>query len=231
MSLTGIEVGDGRTRIRHGLLRAQQLPGRHGWTRIGLVATEALLLGGDAVELEVTLDHGARLELFEVPGTVAYHGRGRRAAWQTRITLAAGSRLRCRGEPFVVADGADVDRSLDLDLEPSASAVLREIVVFGRSGEQGGRLRNRTCLRVSGEPVLLEDQCLDGPTRNLPGILGDHRVVDTVIMLGDLQVPLAPRRSTSFSLAGGHGALIRHLGHQAADSPIPDLYASLTREA
>jgi urease accessory protein len=231
LSLTGIEVGDGRTRTRHGLLRAQQLPGGHGWTRIGLVATEALLLGGDTVELEVTLDHGARLELFEVAGTVAYHGRGRRAAWQVRVRLAAGARLRCRGEPFVVADGADVERSLDLDLAPAASAVLREIVVFGRSGEQGGRLRNRTCLRVSGEPVLLEDQCLDGPTRILPGILGDHRVIDTVTMLGDFQMPLAPPRSTSFSLAGGHGALIRHLGHQVAESPIPDLYASLTREA
>jgi urease accessory protein len=231
LSLTGIEVGNGRTRTRHGSLRAQQLPGRHGWTRIGLVATEALLLGGDTVELEVTLDHGAHLELFEVAGTVAYHGRGRRAAWQARITLAAGARLRCRGVPFIVADGADVDRRMDLDLEPSATAVLREIVIFGRSGEQGGRLRNRTCLRVSGEPVLLEDQRLDGPTRILPGILGDHRVIDTVTMLGDLQVPVAPPGSASFSLPGGHGAVIRHLGHQAAESPIPDLYASLTRDA
>jgi urease accessory protein len=230
LSLTGIEVGDGRTRTRHGLLRAQQLPSRHGWTRIGLVATEALLLGGDTVELEVTLDHGARLELFEVAGTVAYHGRGRPSAWRARISLAAGSRLRCRGEPFVVADGADVDRSLDLDLEPSASAVLREIVVFGRSGEEGGRLRNRTCLRVSGEPVLLEDQCLDGPTRILPGILGDHRVIDTVIALGQSQVPQVPPNSASFSLLGGHGTLVRYLGPQAADSPIPELYASVTSD-
>jgi len=104
-------------------------------------------------------------------------------------------------------------------------------VVFGRSGEEGGRLRNRTCLRVSGEPVLLEDQSLDGLTRILPGILGDHRVIDTVIMLGQFQVPQAAPNSASFSLLGGHGTLVRHLGHQAADSPIPDLYASLTKEA
>jgi urease accessory protein len=228
LSLTGIEVGEGRTRTRHGLLRAQQLPSRHGWTRIGLVATEALLLGGDTVELEVSLGDGARLELFEVAGTVAYHGHDRPSAWRVRMTLAAGARLQCRGEPFVVADGADVDRSLDLDLQPSARAVLREVVVFGRSGEQGGRLRNRTCLRVGGEPVLLEDQCLDGPARLFPGILGGCRVIDTVILLGPCQVPEPPPNCASFSLLGGRGTLVRHLGHEAVESPIPDLYASVT---
>jgi urease accessory protein len=228
LSLTSIQVGEGGIRTRHGLLRAQELPNRHGWTRIALVATEALLLGGDTVELDVTLDKGARLDLFEVAGTVAYDGRGRQSAWQSRITLAAGARLRWPGEPFVVADGADVERSLDLDREPSATAMVREVLVFGRSGEHGGRLRNRTRLRVGGEPVLLEDQRLDGPARTLPGILGDHRVIDTAIMLGHCEVPQAPPNSTSFRLLGGHGALVRYLGHEAADSPIPDLYASVS---
>ena len=230
MSLTGIRVGEGRTGTRHGLLRAQELPSRHGWTRIALVATEALLLGGDTVELDIALDQGARLELFEVAGTVAYHGGGRQSAWRTRITLAAGAKLRWQGKPFVVADGADVERSLDLDLEPSATAVLREFVILGRSGERGGRLRNRTCLRVDREPVLLEDQHFDGTTRLLPGILGDQRVVDTVMTLGPCQVPQPPPNSASFSLLGGHGTLVRHLGCQAAESPIPDLYATLTSD-
>ena len=63
--------------------------------------------------------------------------------------------------------------------------------------------------------MLLEDQHLDGTTRMLPGILGDHRVIDTVIMLGHCEVPQAPPNSTSFSLLGGHGALVRYLGHEA----------------
>ena len=43
-----------------------------GWS-----ATTALLLGGDAVELVVEVGPGAVLDLFDVAGTVAYHGRGR----------------------------------------------------------------------------------------------------------------------------------------------------------
>jgi hypothetical protein len=53
-------------------------------------------------------------------------------------------------------------------------------------------------------------------------------VIDTVIMLGPCEVPQAPPNSASFRLLGGHGTLVRHLGQQAARSPIPDLYASVT---
>ena len=83
--------------------------------RIGLLATTALLLGGDEVEIEVSVGEGMRLDLFDIAGTVAYHGRGRPAAWHVRIELADGAELRYRGEPFVVADGADVHRTLRVD--------------------------------------------------------------------------------------------------------------------
>ena len=61
----------------------------------------------------------------------------------------------------MVADGADVLRTLELDLDGSATLRLRETLVLGRSGEVGGRLRTRTGIRIDGEPVLLEDQRLD----------------------------------------------------------------------
>ena len=69
--------------MRDGLLRAQRLHGPAGPVPgSALVGQTALLLGGDAVELDVRVGPGARLELCDVAGTVAYDGRGRSARWR-----------------------------------------------------------------------------------------------------------------------------------------------------
>ena len=116
---------------------------------------------------------------------MAYHGRGRPAAWHTTLTLADGARLRYRGEPFVIADGADVRRTLVVELAGSARCVLRETVVLGRADETGGRLLSRTDVRREQRPIWLEELDLDpNGIRNLPGVLGRHRVIDSLVSLG-----------------------------------------------
>ena len=232
----GVARQGGRHRVAlvGGLIRPQLVLERPDHVRIGLVATTALLLGGDEVELEVELGPGACLELFDVAGTVAYHGRGRAAAWRTRIMLAEQARLRYQGAPFVVAEGADVERTLDLSVDPTANVWLRETVVLGRSGETGGRLRSRTEVAVAGRQVLLEDQILDpSGIRRSPGMLGTHRVIDTVLTLGDDGVG-ADRASVGtavrFGLEGGVGSLTRYLGADVAGSPLePDRRSEILR--
>ena len=192
----------------------------------GCVATTALLLGGDEVELEVRVGRDASLELFDVAGTVAYHGRGRSASWRVTIVLENGAGLDYRGAPFVVSDGADVVRTLDLGLDPTASMRLRETVVLGRSGQVGGRLRNRTAITVGGRPALLEDQLFDpSGIRSSPGMLGSHRVIDTVVALGPNALgsdepSLLPGGAVRFGLVGGVGSLTRYLGADVAGSPL-----------
>jgi urease accessory protein len=222
--LTRLDVQRDRIELKPGLLRAQQVRGRDGTPRVGLVATTALLLGGDTVEIEVRVGPGASLEIFDVAGTVAYDGRGMPAEWHVRITVGAGSKLVWHGQPFVVADGADVDRTLRIDLEATASMVLRETLVLGRTRQRGGRIRNCTEISAAGTPVLLEDQLLDPDgTRTLPGVLGDHRIVDTVIALGDEAAPIAvPAPAVSFTLPSGAGTMIRYVGHEFAESPLHD---------
>ena len=175
-----------RVFARPGLIRAQTIRNDARSCRIGLLATtRAAARRRPAWRSRWRWVLGRPLELFDVAGTVAYHGRGRPAAWHTTARVAAGGTLRWSGEPFVVADGADVQRTLDLDLDAAATLRLRETLVLGRSGEVGGRLRNRTGIRVGGEPVLLEDQLLDpAGLRGHPGMLGDRRVIDTVITVG-----------------------------------------------
>lgn len=214
-----------RTRLRSGLLRPQQLHGPGDRCRVGLLATTALLLGGDAVELEVHVGAGVTLELADVAGTMAYDGRGRPARWDVSIRVADGGRLWWSGEPFVVADGADVSRRLDLHLALGAAALVRETLVLGRAGQLGGVLRNQTSVQVDGRPVLVEDQVLDASgQRLLPGMLGQLRVVDTVLAAGlAWSAPPDDRRSgwtTTCRLPADGARLTRHLGHELACSPL-----------
>ena len=76
--------------------------------------------------------------------------------------MADGAGLRWAGEPFVVADGADVPRTLVV-ARPDPPVRLRETLVLGRSGEVGGRLRTRTDLRVAGVEVWREDKSWTRP--------------------------------------------------------------------
>lgn len=218
---------DGRPRLRarSGLLRAQQVRAPKGWTKIGLIAGTALLLGGDRVELSVEVAAGARLWLFEVAGTVAYDGRGRSASWRVDVRVAADAQLIMAAEPFVVAAGADVDRTFALDVAGSGTALIRETLVLGRTGEVGGRLRNQTSISRDATAVAIEDQRLDRETRRLPGILGENRVLDTIteIAVASDRAPVVG--ATTFALPEEAGTAARWIGTELADSPLHPVWS------
>ena len=141
------------------------------------------------------------------------------ASWRTILSLADGAGLRYAGQPFVVSDGADVTRTLSIDVAGSARLRLRETLVLGRAGQAGGRVRSRSALRVGGVEAWREDTDLDpAGIRDLPGLLGGHRVVDTVLTLGQ-PAPAAPP-AVAYTLPGAVGTVTRYLGTELADSPL-----------
>ena len=225
------EHGRIRTLLRGGLLRPQLLHGPADRCRVGLLASTALLLGGDVVELEVEVGPGACLDLVDVAGTVAYDGRGAPASWRVEVRVADGGRLRWAGEPFVVADGADVTRSLVLDVAEGGRALLRETLVLGRAGQTGGSLRSRTTAARAGRPVLVDDTVLDPAAhRSLPGMLGHLRVLDSLLAVGEelAAPPVGPtgHRATRFALAEPGCWLGRALLPDLASSPLHRWWAA-----
>jgi urease accessory protein len=225
------EQGRLRTRLRTGLLRPQLLHGPPDRCRVGLLAGSALLLGGDAVELEVEVGAGVTLDLVDIAGTVAYDGRGAAASWRVEIRVADGGRLRWSGEPLVVSDGADVTRSLVLDVADGGQALVRETLVLGRSGQIGGVLRSRTEVALGGRPVLVEDTVLDpAQHRRLPGMLGELRVLDSILAVASPldAPPVAPdgSQATRFALAEPGCFLGRALLGELASSPVHPWWAS-----
>jgi urease accessory protein len=183
---TRIDVGlvDGRSvvRLENGMLAARRLPDERGAIRVALVATRALLLAGDAVRIDVRVGDGVRLEIVEIAGTVAYNMRGGSASWT--VTIDCSGDLVWDAEPFVVADGAAVDRSTSVRLHADASVRLREQIVLGRSGESGGRVCLSMAAFQSGTPLLVESLCLDADAQRDPAVLAGSRCLDSVTSLG-----------------------------------------------
>jgi urease accessory protein len=213
-----IRAGRSCLRSTGGLLRAQRVHGPTGVCRVGLVATTALLLGGDHLDLEVHVGPGARLELSDVAGTVAYAGRGRAATWTTHLELAEDAQLVYAGQPFVVGEGAAVTRSLTLSAASGASALIRETLVLGRHAEVGGWARERLWFRRAGADVLTEDQVLDPATRRRAGLLGQHRVIDSLLAVDAEPGPLPG--AVRYELLERDSSLTRFLGQSLAESPL-----------
>ncbi len=201
--------------------------------RIGLVATEALLLGGDDVRIDVRVGSGAHLELVEMAGVVAYHGRGRPASWTVRIEVAAGATLTWHGEPFVIADGAEVTRTTTIALDDAAAAVLRETLVFGRTGETGGSLRTRTRVNIGEEPLLAEDLALAPAQRAAAGQLGGpaaaDRIVDSIQVFGR-RPPRAESAQVTWLDLDRAGAVVRWTGADLASSPMLELWPAFAEQ-
>jgi len=234
-----VEVRDGRHQVRTsaGLLRAQRLHGPADRARVAVVGQTALLLGDDQVGLDIEVGPGAWLELSDIAGTVAYHGRGRPASWRTSLRLGLGARLSYAGEPLILSDGSDVTRTLTVDLADGAVALLRETLVFGRAGEVGGTVDSSTVLRREGVEFCRERLVLDPEARSRPGVLTGVRVVDSVLTLGgsvgeggllsrNPAGHAADPRSASaadlvtYQLLDPGSTLTRYLGTSLADSPL-----------
>ncbi|MFE7405638.1 urease accessory protein UreD [Isoptericola sp. NPDC057559] len=233
MRLTLVEVDRGavpgapvRVRTRDDLLAARTVARGTAHAEVALVATGAVLLGGDHVAVRVRVADGCALTLTDVGGTVAYDGEGVPCRWDVDVRLGAGSRLTWHGLPFVVSTGADVTRSTDVALGPGARLTLRETVVLGRDGERGGRVVLRSAVHDDEGPLLVEEVAAAGD-RPVPGVLGGERVIDTLTELhgapeDEPEVPAvgaAPDGAVTLRLERG-GVLTRWLGAAAHLSPL-----------
>jgi urease accessory protein len=205
--------------LRGGLLVPRRLPSEHGTVRVALVASTALLLTGDHVTVEVRVAAGLRLEVVETAGTVAYAMPGGSARWDVRTEVGEAAVLTWGGLPFVVADGARVHRSTDVELDAGATAVLRESLVLGRSGQLGGFLESRSRFRLQGRPLLVETLRLDPDARRDPAVLAGARCVDTVTVLGR-RLPDGP----DVLQLDRTGSVARRLVRQLHDSRLESTY-------
>ncbi len=223
MTRIAVHAAPGRARLTlvGGPISPRVIRSTDTGARVALIATTALLLGGDHVEIDLDVGPRAWLEVVEIAGTVAYDAADVASSWTVRARVGNGGALIWAGEPFVASRGANTLRNTTIDLDVDARAYLRETVVLGRTGEAGGAVRSLLTVTQSGSAVLVEDMDLrDSETRVLPGMLGGARVIDTAAIFGARApaVPAVPP-GCRFDL-DLPGTLARSLTSQVDQSPL-----------
>lgn len=175
-------------------------------------------LGGDRTALDVTVGEGAALAVGSAAAQVAQPGvADRRSRAEVRLRAGAGASLLWRPEPLVVTEGAEHDLVLEADVEPSATVVVAETTVLGRTAGRPGRLRSSWRVRCGGRPLLSCD--LDvGPGAPVgwdgPCVTGTARVLVTALLTGPgLPEAWPPLDGGEVLRLAGPGVLLTWLGH------------------
>ncbi|MBR1092319.1 urease accessory protein UreD [Bradyrhizobium manausense] len=130
------------------------------------VNTAGGVAGGDRFDIEIAAADRSRLTVTTAAAEKVY--RAPRAAAQLNISLKAGAdaHLGWLPQETILFDRARVHRRFDIELDETASLLLCEIVVFGRTamGErmEQGEFVDRWRLRRGGRLVFAETIRLDG---------------------------------------------------------------------
>ncbi|MFT4135504.1 urease accessory protein UreD [Microbacterium sp.] len=222
-TIIAVEAGAVRAALRlEGLRIVPRLVSRDARSaHVALVSGGALLLPGDAVRLHVRVGAGCALHLEDIGGMVAYGGTGERSHWSVDADIEPRGTLVWSARPLVVADGARVQRATSVRLGADGVALLRETVVLGRAGERGGSLDSRLRIDRAGRPLLIDGVRVSGEAPE-PGVLGDQRVLDGVVLAG-IRPPAHATDARVLAL-DGPGALARHLGADTHSSPLHEVW-------
>jgi urease accessory protein len=184
-------------------------------------------IGGDQLGLRISVGAGAFLRVRTAAASIALPGPGGlESVLRVTVEVEAGGRLEYLPEAVVVSADARHATIIALTLADGASLLLRDELLLGRHGEDGGTAR--TVLRVdyAGRPLLrqaLEVSGTDDASLG-PAVLAGNRAVGCVLRVGQevnadlLPSPLpAPQSSPEVAVMplAGPGILITALANDA----------------
>ena len=124
------------------------------------------MAGGDRFDIDIAAGEGSRLVATTAAAEKIYRAEGPAANLSIALKAADGAHLAWLPQETILFDRARVNRAIDIDVAETASLLLCEIVVFGRSamGERmlHGEFVDRWRLRRGGRLVFAETLRLDG---------------------------------------------------------------------
>lgn len=175
-----------------------------------LVGQAAGPLGGDDLELTCDVGPGATLRLRSVAASLLLPGPyGGTSRLAVVATVAAGGTLDLALEPTIAAAGCDHHAVTRVTLAAGARLRLREEIVLGRHAERPGRYTGRLDVTYDGRPLLRHELALgDDQVTTSPAVLGPARVVGMLLTAGQARdadgppVPYAAEGVAVTPLAG-----------------------------
>jgi urease accessory protein len=184
---------------------------------VHLVGGAAGPLGGDDLDLAVSVGPDARLRLRSVAATVALPGRdGAESHLTIRVDVASGGELDWQPEPLVAAAGCRHRTLSTVDIEAGGRLTLREELVCGRHDEPSGNAVIGMIVRYAGR-ALYANELAVGPTAEGwagPAVLGGARVSGTLLRLH-------PDMTGADATAAPTANSRNHAAHRAAVLALP----------
>lgn len=189
-------------------------------------------LGGDKYLIEVSVADGAELLLTTQSATKIYRTPNDRAEQHMNISLGAGARLELLPDPLIAYREASYGQVTRVDMAPSASLVLAEVVTPGWSPDGGffryDEIRMRNEISIGGRLTVL-DNLLIRPGSGSPvdssafmaeyTHLGSLLVMDARVdaaLVDELHALLAPKNDggqLGVTLLDGPGLALRAVSH------------------
>jgi urease accessory protein len=207
---------DGRTVVSR-LASAPPLTLRQtGPHTVHVVSTAAGPLGGDRLALDLDVAPRTTLDVGSVASTLVLPGEGESEMLIT-ARVGAGATLRFTPEPTVLATGCEHRLIVRLALEPGASVLWREEIVFGRYGEEPGRCHARFDATCAGRPLLRQEFTVGDPAIDTsPAVFGTARCVGTTFVTATAKEPLVAEGVAVLPLAAS-GTLVSALARDAVE--------------
>jgi urease accessory protein len=149
-----------------------------------LVGGAAGPIGGDELELRISVGAGAFLRVRTAAASIALPGPdGLESMLRVTVDVGAGARLEYLPEPVVLSAGARHATIIRVALAEGASLLLRDELLLGRHGEAGGAGRTELHVSYAGRPLLRQSLEVSGTdAADLgPAVLAGHRAVGTAL--------------------------------------------------
>jgi urease accessory protein len=131
-----------------------------------IINTAGGMTGGDRFDLDIKLGPGARLTVTTAAAEKIYRSLGPSSEITLKLDVGPNGALAWLPQPTILFDRMRLRRTIDVTLARSASLLLAEATVFGRSamGESihDGNLFDRRRVRINGALVFAETIGLDG---------------------------------------------------------------------
>jgi urease accessory protein len=131
-----------------------------------LINTAGGMTGGDRLDWEFEVGPGAAAALTTQASEKAYRAESGVARIRTVARVAEGGHLSWLPQETILYDRSALERRLDVDLAPGATALIVESVIFGRRamGETvaTARFRDVWRIRVGGRLVHADTVAFDG---------------------------------------------------------------------
>ncbi len=155
-----------------------------------LVNTGGGVAGGDSMKIEVETGEGAKVAFTSQAAEKIYRSTGPAASIEVTLKAGKKSQLDWVPQETILFDRAKAARTIEAEMDASASLTICEAVIFGRSamGEsvKSGELRDRWRVRRDGRLVFADALTLEGnmgETLKRPAIGKGANAVATLVRI------------------------------------------------